>query len=384
MRRRDIFSRCKMTVFRPRRRKNYIARWTNPEDGTRDEQTLGTHIRRDAYQVAADMAERIVNGVSLGNPAWLTFCKLYEEGHMQLRAKSHQRNWAATKFSVEDFMGSPKLEAIIAPRIVKWQVHLRGKGLSVNSVARHSTYLRAALNWAMRYDYLTRVPYIAVTREEVPRSRGISQEEFERILMATPRERPEDAVYWERLLRGLWRVNLRISELVGLSWDQDAPIRIEQVSGFPMIRLAPKAHKSRKARLQVMLPQFWAVCAETPEDDRHGPVLPLPNGRGGNMTPSRAIRVIGDIGRRAGVITNVDAKKTATSHDIGKRTFVRQIDDKLTPAEVHKTMGHAKFDTTMQFYDTRDAVDIATKLWAAAHRESGAPGGAAKDAARHR
>jgi len=35
----------------------------------------------------------------------------------------------------------------------------------------------------------------------------------------------------------------------------------------------------------------------------------------------------------------------------------------LTQAEVHKAMGHAKFQTTVDFYDTRSMVAIAAKLW---------------------
>ena len=82
------------------------------------------------------------------------------------------------------------------------------------------------------------------------------------------------------------------------------------------------------------------------------------------MTRKRLIRVIGQIGKRAGVVTNPDKGKTATSHDIGKRSFLPKIDSRLTMPEAHKAMGHAKFDTTATFYDTRDAQQLAAKLWA--------------------
>ncbi|HUS96455.1 MAG TPA: hypothetical protein VMX97_06935 [Hyphomicrobiaceae bacterium] len=362
-----------MTVFRPARRAHYVARWIDPETGRRKEHTLGTRIKREAYQRAAELADKILAGVSPDDMAWMAFARVYEAAHIAHKSKSHQQSWAAVRDSVEDLMRAPLLSTITAPRIVKWQERIR-EGRSPNTVASYSTRLRAALNWARQRDYLMRTPFVEVRFEETPRSRGVTDVEYAAILQSVPAVRPRDAAAWDRLLRGLGMTNLRISELARLSWDSDASIRIEQVDGFPMIRLAPAAHKSRKPRLQVVLPEFWAVCRETLPGDRLGLVFPLSNGRGGNMTIKRIIRVIGSIGRAAGIVTN-DAGKAATSHDIGKRTFVRRIDDKLTPVETHKTMGHAKFDTTMQFYETRAAATIAAKLWA--HQESGALGGAA-------
>ena len=365
-----------MTIFRPGRRRNYIARWTDPETQKRQERSLQTHVKREAYQRAGELAQKVVDGITLDDPAWLEFCELYEAGHMRQQSEAHQEKWDVVKWRVERIMSSPVLSRITGPRIVVWQQKLRATGITVNTLASYSTYFRAALNWARKHDFLTRTPHIAIKREMKPRSRGITTEEFERILSAVPKVRKNDTHYWDRFLRGLSFVNLRVGELARLSWDVDAPIQIEHVGGYPMIRLAPQAHKSRTNRLQVIQPAFWEVCRETPESERTRLVFPIPNGRGGNTTRKRIIRIISDIGKKAGVVTNVDTRKTATSHDIGKKTFVRQIDTHLTPIEVHKTMGHAHFDTTMQFYETREASVIAAKLWAA-QGASGALGGAA-------
>lgn len=363
MTRADRFARLKMTVYRPSNRRHYLARWVEPITNTTRWKTLGTHIKREAQQRAAELAEQIEQGLSLEDLTWLQLCERYERLHLANKSSDYIQNWATIKWSIEQFFRGPRLTQITSTRLLEWQQSLRESGKSPNTVATYSTRVRAILNWAVRSDLLSRTPHIAVSFEEVPRSRGITGEEQERILLFVPKVRPRDAAYWDRLLRGLALINLRITELLNLSWDLHAAVHLEQVQGYPMIRLAPRGHKSRKPRVQVVQPEFWDVCCETPPDGREGLVFPVPNGRGGNMTRKRVVRTIAKIGERAGVITNPDTGKTATSHDIGKRTFVRQLDAKLTPIEIHKTMGHAKFDTTMQFYATQDAVDIAAKLF---------------------
>ena len=94
-----------------------------------------------------------------------------------------------------------------------------------------------------------------------------------------------------------------------------------------------------------------------------GLVFPIPTGTGGNMSSKRIIRYISAIGAKAGVVTNPERGKTATSHDIGRRGFLPKIDSKLTMPEAHKAMGHAKFQTTVDYYDTRTMASITAKLW---------------------
>ncbi len=352
-----------MTVFRPRRRKHYVARWLDPQTGRRRERTLGTAKRREAYQRGQAIAEKVAAGLPVDDFHWLDFAALYERGHLANRSESHRQSFRTVRRYVEEF-GLRSVGSITASWVVEWQLWLaREKRLARNSVASHSARLRAALRWAHRHDLLGKVPYIAVEFEEVPASRGITLEEHERILAAVSKIRPNDAAYWERFLRSLWQCNLRVGELAQLSWDSDAPIRLDTRQTYPVISMDPKSHKSRKRRLQVITREFWEICRETSVGERYGLVFGIPNGFGGTMSRKRIIRVIGQIGDRAGVITNPDKGKTATSHDIGKRSFLPKIDEKMTMPEAHKIMGHGKFDTTTKFYDTRSAQELAAKLW---------------------
>lgn len=160
-----------------------------------------------------------------------------------------------------------------------------------------------------------------------------------------------------------------------LSWEPDGEIRIEWHNDYPLVHKPPRSHKTKKDRFEVMLPEFWDVCNE--DHEKRGLVFPIPT-PAGNMTTKRIIGWIGKIGEKAGVVTNPDKRrkskfdkdgkeiirlKTATSHDIGRRAFLPKIDSTLTQSEAHKAMGHASFNTTATYYDTRNMSTIAAKLW---------------------
>lgn len=82
------------------------------------------------------------------------------------------------------------------------------------------------------------------------------------------------------------------------------------------------------------------------------------------MTRKRVIHVVGEIGKKSGVITGETKQKTATSHDIGKRAWLTRMDGKLTGPELQKAARHASIETTMSYYHHKDAEKPAKKLWA--------------------
>jgi integrase len=222
--------------------------------------------------------------------------------------------------------------------------------------------LRAMLRWAAEQELIARAPIVRVRTEETPRSRGITLEEFERILLAVPKIRPDDAPRWDRLLRGQWHCGFRISEVVELSWDADAPIHLERLGRFPVVSLASRSHKSRKRKIRPISPEFWAVCCETPEAERRGLVFPIPTRRGTNMTLKTIVRTISAIGTKAGVITNPETGKLATSHDT-RRAFIGSLCDKLGLADAQKWTGPGDIRTILAYYHTRTAEELAAKLW---------------------
>ncbi len=359
-----------MTVYVPSRRPtSYVAEWRDPATGRKRQRTLRTLKQRDAFTAAAELARKAFARVTVDRLTWAKAVADYERLHIAAKSEKHQEAWVAAKKHIETY-GAPRfIDDVTAIWATEWQAWLasaEGPALAVNSVAFYSRYLRSLLNWLRKQDLIERAPHIEAKAEEVPRGKAVSPRQFTELLKAVPRVRPTDTERWDRFLRALARSNLRIDELRRLSWDPDAPIRLDTSELYPLIRFAPKSHKSRKRRIQVVLPAFWQICLETPVDERHGYVFKLP-GRGGHtqMTNKRVVNVISAIGREAGVITNADTGKHATSHDIGRRSFVPQIDGILTQPEAHKAMGHASWQTTTDYYDTRDALEVSAKLWAA-------------------
>ena len=97
------------------------------------------------------------------------------------------------------------------------------------------------------------------------KGRAIAGEEFERMLSAVPKIRPEDPETWSRLLNGLWLSGLRISEAFVLSWD-DGPFRIELGGRHPAFHIQGTAQKSGRTEICPMTPDFaeWLLNSTPP------------------------------------------------------------------------------------------------------------------------
>jgi hypothetical protein len=349
--------RLGMSVFKPSRRPHsWVAKWRDPVTGRIRQRTLDAKLKRDAFTKASDLAQRIVAGVSIEDVDWEDYCEKYERDHLADLSDAHREAWKTTRNHINGFGAPLHLEDVTAAWVAAWQTYLRDTKMARNSVAFYSRYLRAALNQARDWDLVARVPKIRVKVKKNARADAVTPDELKLILAAVPEVRSKDTAIWDRLLRGLARCNLRINDLRRLSWDKNSPIWLDTREIFPLIRIQPGAGKSEEPKIQLILESFWGVCCETPQKDRTGWVFPIPNGRGGQMSRKRTIRIISEIGEKAGL-------DHGTSHNIGRRAFFPQIDGALTQAEAHKAMGHGDFNTTTTYYDTRNALEIAAKLW---------------------
>jgi len=345
---------CRMSVFRPKRRKHFIARWTEPETGKRRERTLGTHIKRDAYRLGSELAESIVWGVSLDDPRWLEFCEQYERQHLRKLAKSYVKNWAWVKWAVEKAFHSPRLSQLNRRRIDRWLEDL-AEGRSVNTVATYARRLRAALNWARDHDLIGRAPKIVVRADAHPRGRALSGEEIDRMLDAAEKVRPKDHERWKRLILGEVFSGLRISELLALSWDPGERLRCEKGKRHWLIVLDRK-QKNKRKQLVPAFAEFWDLVLPRGE----GPVFPIP-GRKGQMTIKRAIRTVSDIGKRARIVSDPETGQHATSHDL-RRTFATRLTGRLPLADAAKVTRHADPRTLFTYYHTAEAEALADRM----------------------
>jgi integrase len=355
----------RMTVFRPARRRNYVIRWKDPLTHATRERTAGTPHKRAAYQVAAQLAADLQARQFKAEYGWAEFCFRYEQEHLTALSGSSLTAWRTICKTIRQHSLPVTIGQVNASYITRWQRFLRAHGLGEVSIGTYTARLGAALRWAADQDILAaapkiRIPKRAKGKSKMARSRGITEEEYERILLAVPKIRPADAARWRRFIQGLWMSGFRIEELLRLSWDSAAEWSIDCTGNIPVVRIAGDAQKSGEDQYQPITPDFWALCSESPQ--RTGPVFLLP-GQRGQMTVKRVCRIISQIGRRAGVVTDAATGKCATSHDIGRRAFTVRMAGRLSLPDLQKWMRHASVTTTLNYYHHRTAEELGAKLW---------------------
>jgi integrase len=156
---------------------------------------------------------------------------------------------------------------------------------------------------------------------------------------------------------------LRLEESLALSWDQDAPFYADLSSKRPAFRIYSEAQKSGRDEVLPMTPDFAQWLMQTPESERHGRVFKL-NGlqTGKPITPKRICRLVSKFGKAAGVVVNKEAGKFASAHDL-RRAFGTRWARRVTTAVLRQLMRHASIDTTMAYYVSIGADEVADELW---------------------
>ncbi len=267
-------------------------------------------------------------------------------------------------------MNPDRLVKLTAAALSRFQAKLREEGMGEVTIGTTLRHLRAALSWGVDVGLLPAVPKMAIPRAGGARSRAVSGEEFDRMLAAVPKVRPNDAPAWEFYLRGLYLGGLRLEESLALSWDEDAAFAIDLTGRRPAFRIAAAAQKARRDERLPMTEDFYRLIMQTPEAERVGRVFKLP------AVGKQVCRIVAAIGKRAGVVVatvekrkRVDGKlvtttgkKYATAHDL-RRSFGTRWAKRVMPAVLQRLMRHAEIATTMKYYVTIDADAVADEVW---------------------
>lgn len=246
----------------------------------------------------------------------------------------------------------------------------RAGQLAESTIAGHLAHLKAALNWAKDQKLLPQVPSFPKLKRakiskgaKVMRGRPITTEEFERMLGQT-REvvGAAESDDWTFYLQGLWTSGLRLTESLELYWDREDKLHPVLSGRYPMLRIPAELEKGHKDRLLPMAPEFVRLLEAVPERDRTGPVFKLNrmDGKPGPANKDRVSKIISKIGAKAKV--KVDAKKTASAHDL-RRAFGERWSARLMPAQLMELMRHESIDTTLSYYVGRNAERTAAILW---------------------
>jgi integrase len=348
----------------------YGIRW---ECGKRKGEVASNTLDRDeAVGQKALLLDRLSRGIFPKREAdgpgitWADFRKRYRNEHVELLSEGSKSAWTTAANWYESLMSPRHLADVDKATLSKFRGELLAAKKSPNTVATYLRTIRAGLGWAYDMDLLKIVPRVrarkGLQQRSGMRSRPITAEEFERIILAVPKvrngPRQGDVDLWQRFLRGLWLSSLRVDELRRLSWDAGADLSIDAAGKYPMIRMLAEGHKSRKDCYQPITPEFWALISK-PGVQRTGYVFPLPGVNGQQMTRKAVIRVVSAIGKKAGVVTNTGTKKTATSHDIGRRAVLTRLAATMTLSQTQQFARHSDPRTTSEFYIRHEAESLA-------------------------
>ncbi|HEY1602223.1 MAG TPA: site-specific integrase [Pirellulales bacterium] len=88
------------------------------------------------------------------------------------------------------------------------------------------------------------------------------------------------------------------------------------------------------------------------------------------MSKDSVIRLLSEIGKKAGVVVDKQRGKYASAHDL-RRSFGERWASRIMPQQLMELMRHETIETTMRYYVGRNAQSTAAVLWDAHSRATG-------------
>jgi integrase len=365
-----------------RGRRYLYLRYICPDTGKPVEKSAKTSNPKEAERAAGKWQAELREGryQRTNHMSWESFREFYSANALPGLAVRTGDSYESTLNVFETVYRPRKLGDVTTQRVTAFVTEMRVQGRSEATIARHLRHLKAVCRWANRQGMLTVVPTFSMPKRvkgaKVMRGRPICEEEFERMLKAVPAVVDNVAApSWTFYLKGLWASGLRLSESLGLSWD-DSPdcITVDLSGRRPMFRIPAEAQKSNRDELLPMTPDFSELLQTVPATQRRGRVFKLLAADGSLFNVKRRTvgPVVSAIGEKAGVVVDERVKngetlrKFASCHDL-RRAFGQRWSRKLPrPQDLQKLMRHASLSTTFSFYVVSDAEMVADTIWSAA------------------
>ncbi len=353
--------------------------WYDPVSGRKVAKSAKTTDWREAERQAGELEKELRSGryASPSKLTWADFRKRYEAEKLPMLSVKTAEAFKSAANHLERVLNPDRLAKLTAQTISQFQAKLREGGMTEVTIAATLRHLRAALSWGVDQGLLPAVPKMVIPQAGGAKGRAVTAEEFDRMVAAAEKVRPDDSAAWVHYLTGLWLSGLRLEESLGLSWDQDAPFTIDLTGRRPAFRIYAEAQKARRDERLPMTEDFYGFIMQTPEAERHGRVFRL-NGVKSNcpITTKEVCRIVSAIGRRAGVVvatvekrkrvdgklTTTTVKKFASAHDL-RRAFGTRWSSRIMPPVLRRLMRHADIGTTMKYYVTLDADAVGDELW---------------------
>ena len=352
---------------------SYVLRWRDPETGAWKEKSCKTTVKKEADKAGAQLEADLQQGryVEPSKMTWIDFRLRFEEEKLRSLAVKSRNAYNTALNRVENVLHPAKLVELDGPTLSRFQARLRANDLREATIAAYLRHIAAALRWGHSLGLISVLPIIqkpkrARTAKQM-RGRPITGEEFERMLAACDKVRPTDAGIWKGFLQGLWLSGLRLSEALSLSWDTDAEISVDLDGEFPCLRIVAEAEKGFRDRQLPLTPDFSEYIKQTPDDLRTGKVFKVAELFSRVDTVSKVVCAIGE---NASVLVNREQEKFASAHDL-RRAFGNRWASKVMPVVLQQLMRHESIETTMKYYVSQSASDIARALWTQLPGQSG-------------
>ncbi len=354
--------RVKVNSYGPGRPLSMV--YFDPVSGRKIAKSSGTTDWGEAERLAGELEKSLALG-TVNVPSrltWADFRRRYEDEKLASLAPATANQARGAFAHLERLLSPDKVVKLTASVLSGFQSRLRREGMKEATIAKVLRHVKAALRWGVAMGLITSAPRIEMPKRakgcKLMKGRPVTTEEYERMLAAVPKVRPDDSAVWVRLLTGLWLSGLRLGEALALSWDWEAGFSVDLSGKFPAFRIQADSQKSGQDEVAPMTPDLaqWLMDG-TPQEQRVGRVLPV------SMNPWNVTRVIGEIGRRAGVVTDPATGACATAHDL-RRSFGTRWAKRVMPAVLKRLMRHADVATTMGYYVDLDAGALSAELWA--------------------
>ena len=363
-------------VIEEKDRTNLVMRYRDPVTGKHVKKSAGTDNRKEAKKRVAQWEANVNEGRYHAplKTTWEEFRQRYEAEHLATLAPGTQDRAGRALDHYERHMSPRLLRDVNASRISlfhsKMRTETREDGIPCNrsdaTIAAHLRHLKAAFRWGESVGIMTKAPKVTMPKRvkgaKLMKGRPLVGEELDRLISAAKKVRRRDADAWEFYLRGLWLSGLRLQESLALSWDADADFAVDLSGKHPRFRIAGSAQKSGQDQLLPMTPDFAQHILAVPEGDRHGSVFRLVT-ETGRINWRWVGVIVSRIGAKAGIVTDSAKGRHATAHDL-RRSFGSRWAKKVMPATLQLLMRHSSINTTMGYYVSIAADDVAADLWA--------------------
>lgn len=352
-------------------RKQWQFRWHDPITGAGGECNSGV-ARTQSLTAAALAIPAFIERKKGDRPAptgtWSEFCARVVKDLFPDWRPSTRQAWNVARRQLEAAVDPAMLADVNRETLLAFRAILREKQVKTVTADSYMRRLRSVLKSAEDMYPGYKAPEIVTGRSE-PGGRPLTRKEFRTLLEATEGVVGTAlAIEYRRLLRVVVWTGLRKKQAVQLSWDTDAPVRVEHI-GKRTAELVIEAsdHKGKRSERFPLLPPVRAELRKIPKERRTGRVFRL-----GTDSHGRVGEMVAAIGKASGIVTGkrlarykdgtvVEVDANPTMHDL-KRTFCRRLAELgFAPTEIARLAQHKSFQTTWEFY-TPQASELGDRV----------------------